>query len=157
MKKLIITLSVFLALFTTACGSAPDLVSAKDNTASVGAIANIKKVRITIDGRSGVLNLYDTPVSNELYKLLPLTLSFSDFNSTEKIATPSKPIHEGHKPEGHAPKAGDLCLYAPWGNLCFFYRDYKHTGDLFSLGRLESGLDLLSEQKGDFSMTLEKM
>ena len=146
MKKLIIALGVFLALFTTACGAVPDSVTAKDNTMAVGATSNIKKVRITIDGRSGVLNLYDTP-----------TLSFSDFNSTEKIATPSKPIHEGHKPEGHAPKAGDLCLYAPWGNLCFFYRDYKHTGDLFSLGRLESGLDLLSEQKGDFSMTLEKM
>ena len=108
MKKLIIALSVFLALFTTACGAAPDLATAKDNPMAVSATANIKKVRITIDGRSGVLNLYDTPVSNELYKLLPLTLSFSDFNSTEKIATPSKPIHEGYKPEGHAPKAGRI-------------------------------------------------
>lgn len=157
MKKLIFVLGIFLALFTTACGAAPDSSATKANTTPASTIANIKKVRLTIAGRSGVLNLYDTPVSNELYKQLPLTLSFRDFNNTEKIATLPKPIHEGKKPEGHAPKAGDLCLYAPWGNLCFFYRDYKHTSDLFSLGRLESGLNMLREQKDDFSMTLEKL
>ncbi|MGM9568707.1 MAG: cyclophilin-like fold protein [Phascolarctobacterium sp.] len=157
MKKLFFVFGLILAFFTTACGASPAAPAPKAEPAKTSASANVKKVRITIDGRSGVLNLYDTPVSNELYKQLPLTLSFSDFNSTEKIATPPKAIHEGYKPEGHAPQAGDLCLYAPWGNLCFFYRDYKHSGDLFSLGRLESGLDLLASQKGDFSMTLEKL
>lgn len=157
MKKLFFVLGLILAFFTTACGAAPAAPAPKAEPAKTSTSANVKKVRITIDGRSGVLNLYDTPVSNTLYNQLPLTLSFSDFNSTEKIATPPKTIHEGYKPEGHAPQAGDLCLYAPWGNLCFFYRDYKHSGDLFSLGRLESGLDLLASQKGDFSMTLEKL
>lgn len=160
MKKILLFFGFILSFCTYACGAAP-AAPAAGNTAkpatAVSVEVKVKKVVLTINGKQAVLDLYDTPVSNALYAKLPLTLTFSDFNNTEKIARLDNPIHEGYKPEGHAPKVGDLCLYAPWGNLCFFYHDYRHSGDLFSLGRLESGLELLTAQQGDFTVKLEPL
>lgn len=155
MKKLLFISGIIMSLFLSACGAAPQ-TAPQDAKPQAQASANVKKVNLTINNQKATLLLYDNPVANALYAQLPLTLKFSDFNSTEKIAYLPQKIHEGHKPEGHAPKAGDLCLYAPWGNICFFYKDYRHTGDLFSLGRLENGADILRSQNGDFTAALEK-
>ena len=45
--------------------------------------------------------------------------------------------------EGRGPfsneAAGDLCYYAPWGNLAFFHSGYKYSSGLIRLGRLDEG------------------
>ena len=55
-------------------------------------------------------------------------------------------------PRGHAPKAGDVCVYVPWGNISVFYKDFRYTDDLIYLGHVEQGLDILSTQQSDFKV-----
>ena len=45
-----------------------------------------RKAKLTIDGQEFDVTLYDTPAADALYNMLPLTLTFEDFNNTEKIA-----------------------------------------------------------------------
>ncbi|HIT99806.1 MAG: cyclophilin-like fold protein [Anaerovoracaceae bacterium] len=56
---------------------------------------------------------------------------------------------------GIDPSVGDVCLYEPWGNICVFYEDSDYSGDLVYLGRVESGLEILANQSGDFSARIE--
>ena len=46
------------------------------------------------------------------------------------------------------PEVGDLTYYAPWGNLAIFYRDFGYAKGLVKLGRIDSGLELLSGADG---------
>lgn len=59
-------------------------------------------------------------------------------------------------PEGFDPESGDLCLYAPWGNLSLFYEDFRYSEGLISLGKLETGVEILGAIEGDFIVRIEK-
>ena len=85
-----------------------------------------------------------------------MELNFSDYNGTEKIAYPSETLPTEGEPEGCDPEAGDLCLYAPWGNLCIFYQDFRYSESLIKLGHVESGMDILAGMSGDFTAVLER-
>ncbi len=118
--------------------------------------AENRKLKMTVDGQEISITLYDTPTANALYEALPMELDFSDFNGTEKIAYPPKALPTKGEPDGFDPKVGDLCLYAPWGNLCIFYRDFRYSEALIWLGHVESGLDILTGKSGNFKATLDK-
>ena len=45
-----------------------------------------RQVLMTIDGQSYEITLYENPVADALYDLLPLEVTFEDYNSVEKIA-----------------------------------------------------------------------
>ena len=49
---------------------------------------------------------------------------------------------------------GDLCYYAPWGNLAFFYADYRYSSGLIRLGRLDGGIEPLL-RSGKFDLHIE--
>ena len=94
-------------------------------------------IRIVIDGTELRGTLDDTPAGRDFGAMLPLTLRLTD---TEKISDlPQRPSTEAGVPAGTAGSAGDITVYAPWGNLALFYRDFTYTDDLIRLGRLESG------------------
>ena len=95
--------------------------------------------------------LYDTPAANDLYQMLPLELTFEDFNNVEKISYLEKSLTTEGEPD-----VGDLCLYAPWGNLSIFYQDFRYSERLIMLGHIDSGMDVISSMTDDFSTTLEK-
>ena len=40
---------------------------------------------------------------------------------------------------------GSLCYYIPWGNLCFFYQDFRASSSLIPLGQVESGAEFLAQ------------
>ena len=86
-----------------------------------------------------------------------MELNFSDYNGTEKIAYPPDTLPTEGEPDGCDPDVGDLCLYAPWGNLCIFYQDFRYSQSLIRLGHVESGMDVLAGMSGDFTVTLERM
>lgn len=115
----------------------------------------VKKITVTTNGKTAVIALNDSPVAAELYGRLPLTVEFSDYNDTEKIAYLPEEIHRNYRPSGHKPAPGDLCLYAPWGNLSLFYRAFPYTSDLFYLGRVERGMEFLTE-RDSFTAVLER-
>lgn len=118
--------------------------------------AGERKVKLTIDGQEFDVTLYDTPAANALYDMLPLTLTFEDFNNTEKIAYMNNELPTEGEPDEFDPDVGDLCLYAPWGNLSIFYKDFRNSNGLISLGHIDSGMDIIGGMNGDFSASLEK-
>ena len=64
------------------------------------------------------------------------------------------PLPAQGSPRACTPKAGMVAYYAPWGNLCFFYRDFRHSPGLVPLGRVDVAALQLSGRTGFFTMTL---
>ncbi len=143
------------AVMTAGCGADAANGRRVQQAAAVAGREGRQVILQFTDGQA-VLRLNDSKAADNMYNMLPLQLSFRDFNRTEKIAYPPQPVHAGLRPEGHQPGRGDLCVYAPWGNLCIFYRDYSESADLFYLGRVEKGMELLEKQENDFTVTLSR-
>ena len=115
-----------------------------------------RKLKMTVNGKEVAITLYDTPAANALYDMLPLDLTFEDFNGIEKISYLSQGLPTEGEPDGCDPDVGDLCLYAPWGNLSIFYQDFRYSDSLIMLGHIDSGMDVISSMEEDFSVILEK-
>lgn len=70
-----------------------------------GASAN-RQIKLTVAGQECLATLYDNPSANDLYEILPLELTFEDYNQTEKISHPPKtPTTEG-MPDTFDPDVG---------------------------------------------------
>lgn len=121
-----------------------------------GREENGMKIRIAFSGHSFTARLEDNPSARDLASLLPLALSISDYSTNEKIAyLPRKLSEEGNRPFGNeAP--GDLCYYAPWGNLAFFHAGYRYSAGLIRLGRLEDGIAPLLT-RGTFPLHIDRL
>lgn len=134
------------------------VVSESDSSQNIESESNQRKVLMTIDGKEYEVRLYDNPVADELYDSLPLELTFEDYNNVEKIAylSEEQQLSADDELEGYDPAPGDLCLYAPWGNLSLFYQDFDYSDGLISLGRLDSGIEDISTKSEEFTVTLEK-
>ncbi len=114
-----------------------------------------RKLKMTVNGQEVAITLYDTPAANALYDMLPLDLTFEDFNGIEKISYLSQELPTEGEPDGCDPDVGDFCLYAPWGNLSIFYQDFRYSDSLIMLGHIDSGMDVISEMDNT-SAILEK-
>ena len=134
----------------------PELTSSPTETPGAPETGE-RKLKLTIDGQEIPVTLYDTPAANALYDMLPLELTFEDFNGIEKIAYMDNELPTEGEPNEFDPDVGDLCLYAPWGNLSIFYKDFRSSNGLISLGHIDSGMDILSNISDTFSATLEKI
>jgi hypothetical protein len=112
------------------------------------------RLRIAFSNQSMTAVLYDNPSARDLASMLPLDLTIEDYSTNEKISyLPRKLTEQGAGPFGNeAP--GDLCYYAPWGNLAFFYAGYRYSAGLIRLGRLESGIEPLLT-RGKFDLHIE--
>lgn len=114
-------------------------------------------ITMSVDGRAFSVTLHDTPAANALVDMLPLDLTFADYNGTEKISYLDAALPTDGAPDGCDPTVGDLCLYAPWGNLCIFYRDFRYSDGLILLGHIDSGMDVIAGMAGDFTVRLERV
>lgn len=153
-------------------GNAQNIASADENNINNNTNANTiqatqnegdeenmenTRIKLTVNGNEIFVRLDDNVASRELLEMLPLTLNFEDFNSTEKIATlPSELSTEG-LPSGYTPKVGDFSYYAPWGNLSIFYEDFRYSNSLYKLGTIESGTEILGNMNGNFEVTIERV
>ena len=115
-----------------------------------------RKLKLTVDGQEWSITLYDTPAANALYDMLPLDLTFEDFNGVEKISYLTDELSTEGEPDGCDPDVGDFCLYTPWRNLSIFYQDFRYSDSLIKLGHIDSGMEIISSMNEDFSATLEK-
>lgn len=151
MKKIMVMLMLSLFLFSACAeGNREVLENIEENNTMEENNGN--KMTLTIDGKKYLFTLGSGVSAASLESMLPLELDFSDFGGSEKIAyTPDRiDVSNG----GYAPKAGDLCMYIPWGNLCLFYKDYRYSGDLVFIARLESGIEEIAAIQSDFKGTL---
>ena len=164
MKKIISFLLFSIAVLCGLFGcSGPSDVSQSEIQSDSSAAESIldpepavRKLKMTVAEQTITIVLYDTPTANALYEALPMELNFSDYNGTEKIAYPPETLPTEGEPDGCDPEVGDLCLYAPWGNLCIFYQDFRYSDSLIKLGYVESGMDILTDINGDFTAVLER-
>lgn len=120
-----------------------------------GEDAENRQIKLTVAGQECIATLYDNPSANDLYNALPLELTFEDYNQTEKISYPPKTLSTEGMPDTFDPGVGDLCLYAPWGNLCIFYRDFRESTSLIPLGHIDSGMDVIRGMTENVTVTME--
>jgi hypothetical protein len=134
----------------------PRLALAQTVSPTAGQEEMIMKMRIAFNGRDFTATLYDNPSARDLASMLPLDLTIDDYSTNEKIAYLSRKLtEEGSRPfTNEAP--GDLCYYAPWGNLAFFYAGYRYSSGLIRLGRLDGGVEPLLT-RGKFPLRIERL
>lgn len=106
------------------------------------------RVKLRTSNGNVIIKLNNSAAAKNFADMLPMSLDFSDFNNTEKIAYPPEDIVFSDSESGTAPMAGDLTLYAPWGNLALFYRDWSYSDDLVPLGSIESGAEYVEFLEG---------
>lgn len=113
------------------------------------------RVRLTFDGGEAVVRLTDNNTARSFYTRLPMTQTFEDFNSIEKICRlPEELVADGVE-RGVDPDVADVTLYAPWNTLFFYYEDYGYNSDLIPMGHVETGMELLENMGESFSVTME--
>ncbi|WP_392559835.1 cyclophilin-like fold protein [Orbus mooreae] len=100
-----------------------------------------------------IINLYDTPASHQLLAQIPLTLDFSDYVNSEKIAYLPRKLSINNTPNT-LQQIGDFTYYAPWGNLAIFYYDSTRHRDLYALGYIVSGKEQLVTITDNFTASL---
>ena len=116
------------------------------------------RIKLTVNENNEVyVRLDDNVASRDFLEMLPLTLTFEDYNNTEKIATLPSELNVDGLPSGYTPKVGDFSYYAPWGNISVFYKDFRYSNSLYKLGTIESGADVFENLNGDFTVTIERV
>ena len=106
------------------------------------------RIKLTANGKEIIIRLNNNDTAADLISAMPCELDFSDFNGTEKIAYPAKTLNTTGVQSGTTPFAGDLTLYKPWGNLALFYKNWSYSDDLIPLGKIEKGIENISELNG---------
>jgi hypothetical protein len=102
------------------------------------------KIRIILDDRTVTGTLADNPTARDFASLLPLTLTLTDYASTEKISDLPRRLSRQGAPDAIEPAVGDITYYAPWGNLAIFHRDFRNSPGLIRLGTLDAGTDVFA-------------
>jgi hypothetical protein len=101
------------------------------------------KIRLTAGAKVLTATLLDNATARDFAALLPLTLTLTDYASTEKVSDLPKRLSTKGAPSGTTPSAGDIAYYAPWGNLAIFYKDFSHSSGLIKLGKLDGDVEAL--------------
>lgn len=179
MRKRSILAVGILALLLTACGTTGDKSTASTNEADDTVISDVSetdddteigkyedgtypeysgtKLKLTVDGEEVIIAMYDNTAADALLERLPMeNLSFYDLSGIEKpIEQLEEPLSLGDEEPGYDPVTGEMVIYRPWGNFTIFYGDFRYSDELVPLGKVESGLDVLSSQTEDFTGILE--
>lgn len=113
------------------------------------------KIRLSSATTVLTATLLDNATSRDFMAMLPMTLTLRDYAGTEKICDLPRKLSTKDAPPGHDPAVGDITLYAPWGNLAMFYKDFGYARGLVHLGRIDTGLDELSRLDGE--VTIERI
>lgn len=137
MKRLM-ALCVLTTIFSlVSCG--------KDNVNATEPVVDAThRLAIMIGPQTITATLYDNPTSRDFISRLPLTVDLNDYGGTEKVFTPSPELTTDNSPSGMNPQAGDIALFAPWGNIVVYYRNGTSSGSLIPIGRIENGINALS-------------
>ncbi len=116
--------------------------------------ASNMKIECTFAGQTFTATLYDNPSARDFASMLPLDLGIEDYSTNEKIAYLPRKLTEDVSAPFSNEQPGDLCYYAPWGNLAFFHAGYRYSHGLIRLGRLDAGFEPLLK-RGKFPLRIE--
>lgn len=114
------------------------------------------KIRLSFGEAEVTVIMDNHPACQDFLSLLPLTLTFEDYNGTEKISYLPRKLNTQGSPSSCKPSVGTFAYYAPWGNLAIFYHDFRQSNGLVPLGQIVSGVEKLAGMHGNFSVRIEK-
>ena len=114
-----------------------------------------REISLRLDEGEIVVELEENSAADDLLSRLPMTVNFEDYNGTEKISYLDAELNLDNAPDECTPKAGDLTYYAPWGNLTFFYQDFRQSPQLVPLGQVIYGKELLENLDKAGTVTIE--
>lgn len=166
MKKIILLLSLLITtIFFTACSAEPQTTNNTTNTnvatttssnqPETNTNINQKIIKLTTSNNDIItLELNNSPAANDLYNQLPLSINLENYSNNEKIFYPPQKLSVENTPKA-TPKIGTLAYYEPWGDIVIFYDDFRANNDLYELGHVISGEDIVSELSG--TVTIETM
>lgn len=167
MKKLMYIALLMVCLFSlAACGgrqttptTEPEVSTPNQSAQETGQMPESEpsgiRVRLTFEGGEAIMCLEDNAATRAFAAQLPLTQTFEDFNSIEKICRLPEDVATEGVETGVDPDVADVTLYVPWNTLVFYYDDYGYNDDLISIGHVESGMELLAGMGDEFSVTME--
>jgi hypothetical protein len=136
-----------LALAAAIVSARADATPAADQASARGMPdqqVSTMKIRMDLEGTAITATLVDNETSRDFVSLLPLTLTLTDYAGTEKISDLPRRLSTEGAPHGSDPSVGDIAYYASWGNLAIFYRDFGYSRGLIQLGKIDSGVEVLS-------------
>ena len=119
--------------------------------------ATSMKVNITVGDRTITATMEDNAAGRDFLSRLPLEVTLNDYNNTtEKIFYPNPALTTEGVTRGCAPTPGDITIYAPWGNVAIFCKNWSHSNDLIRIGRIDgNGIEALTVG-GDIRVKIEK-
>ena len=139
---------------TLAAALLPAWARGQQGTDPASQEATDMKARFSFNGATLTATLYDNPSARDFYAMLPLDLTIDNYAQNEKIAyLPRKLTEEASGPFANE-QPGDLCYFAPWGNLALFYAGYRWSSGLIRLGRFDNGFAPLLT-RGEFPLHIE--
>ena len=101
-------------------------------------------IHFTVKGKTYPVKMADTPDAASFIRRLPITLTFENFGSKERIAYPKPAIDVRNVSQPFEISAGSMTIYRPWGNIAIFLTSIDWDKDLVELGRLTSeGLEAI--------------
>lgn len=162
-KLLLVPLLLFAPLAMAACGGdgkeaflpeQPELPGSNDGTDTPDTSA--LKVNIKVGDRTLTATMEDNAAARDLLARLPLEVTLNDYNNTtERIFYPDPALTLDGVPRGCAPVPGDITIYAPWGNVAIFCKNWSHSNDLIKIGHIDgAGIEALSVG-GDIQVRIE--
>lgn len=93
-------------------------------------------IEMVVDDKVYNVELADHAAAQDLMSRLPMTLTFENFGQTERIAYLENALKLGNAPTSTTPVVGDFAYYIPWGNVCVFIKDFRHSSDLVPMGKM---------------------
>ena len=119
--------------------------------------ATSMKVNITVGDRTITATMEDNAAGRDFLSRLPLEVTLNDYNNTtEKIFYTTPALTTEGVTRGCAPTPGDITIYAPWGNVAIFCKNWSHSNDLIRIGRIDgNGIEALTAD-GDIRVKIEK-
>lgn len=133
----------------------PTLITALTGKAGAQDEATMR-LRFTFADQDFTTTLEDTASARELFAMLPLDLKISDYRDNEKITYLPRKLSGDGSARINNESVGDLCYYAPWGNLVMYYAPYRWSRGLIRLGRLDGGIAPLMV-RGEFPLRAEAL
>ena len=117
---------------------------------------NIAEIEIITGSEKAEGIVYDNNAGKSFLELLPMTIKMSDYNNTEKIGKVGSKINIKGEPSSFDPDKSDIAYYQPFGNLCFFYRDFGLSYGLYSSGKITKGIEIFAGKTNDFEITIKR-
>ena len=123
------------------------------STLLMGETVMAQTIEMIIGEQAFTIELLEHDAARAFADRLPMTLTFENFGSTERIAYLKQSLTIGSAPTSADPKVGDLAYYIPWGNICVFVKDFRHSPDLVPMGKMSMEAVNALKASGDNTVT----